>query len=431
MTAEPDFDVIVIGGGVAGLVTGYLLADKGINTVVIERGEAPGSKNLSGGIMYTHAIRQVFPDFVEEAPIERIITRNQLCFLNPTGHFAIDYGDQRLADATTAVTVLRAHLDQWLADRCEAAGAMVMPGVRVDSLITDHGQVCGVRAGDDELRARVVVAADGVNSFIARDAGLRGRQPTHHLAVGIKAVLKLPAAEIDERFGVSGNHGAALAIVGDASAGIGGGGFLYTNRETLSLGLLLRLDDLVAKGGESAALFERFAAHPALACYLDGTELLEYGCHLVNEGGFEMMGKLVHNGLVIVGDAAGLTLNTGLVVRGMDLAVGSAIAAAKGICQALAADDTSAAGLAGYQQALDESFVGQDMRTFARAPKFLETERLYRDYSQVLADMFFDIYALDGTPRRRMMSVGRKTLKHSPVGLRHLAKDGLKAVRAI
>ncbi|MDR1189484.1 MAG: FAD-dependent oxidoreductase [Bifidobacteriaceae bacterium] len=426
-----DFDVAVVGAGPSGLVTAYLLAQAGRSVVVIERGETPGSKNLSGGIMYCHAIKQVFPDFLEVAPVERLISRNALVFTNPSGHVALDYADSRLSGGGTAVTVLRARLDAWLAEQCEAAGAMVMPGVRVDALLREGGRVAGVVAGEDELRAHVVVAADGVNSFIARGAGLRRRPPLSHLAVGVKGVVKLSSAQIDERFGVSGTRGAALAVTGDVTEGVGGGGFLYTNRESVSLGLVLRLDSLTEAGGDSSALFERFLAHPFVAPYLAGGSLIEYGCHLVNEGGHAMMGELVADGLVVVGDAAGLTINTGLTVRGMDLAVGSGVAAAGAIDSALDAGDTSAAGLAGYLAALDSSFVGQDMRTFAGAPGFLENPRLYGDYGQLMADVLHGVYNLDLSPRWRLAGLARQVLKDSPVRLGHLVADGLRAVRAL
>jgi len=109
--------------------------------------------------------------------------------------------DARLADPVNAVTVLRAKLDPWLAGKCEQAGALIMPGVRVDQVLTEGGRVAGVRAGDDELRARVVVAADGVNSFIAKQAGLRPKEPLNHLAVGVKSVISLPRETIEARFG--------------------------------------------------------------------------------------------------------------------------------------------------------------------------------------------------------------------------------------
>jgi len=431
MADEPDFDVIVIGAGVAGTVAAYLLAKQGVSVVLIERGEAPGAKNLSGGIMYCRAMTQVFPDFLDVAPVERRIDHNRIIFLNGDSWVGVDYGDQRLYDAGTAVTVLRAHIDPWLAEQAENAGAMVMPGVRVDGLLKEGNRIVGVKAGDDELHSHVVIAADGVNSFIARDAGLRPKPRLEQQAVGVKAVIKLSQSQIEDRFGVTGNHGAAYSIVGDCSKGVGGGGFIYTNKDTLSVGLVLRLDDLVAKGFRTVDLFDHFLAHPFVDSLLSGGELVEYGCHLVNEGGEAMMGQLVYDGLVIVGDAAGLTLNTGLTVRGMDLATGSAQAAAKGVAEALAQSDTSAAGLAGYTTALAQSFVGQDMHTYAKAPHFLENPRMYSTYGQLIADVMHGVFNLDTTPRQHMAKMARGILKDSPVKMTQLAKDGMEGMKAL
>jgi electron transfer flavoprotein-quinone oxidoreductase len=429
--AEPDFEVIVIGAGIAGCIAAYQLARQGRSVLLIERGEAPGSKNLSGGVLYSRGIQQVFPDFLAEAPVERRITRNYINFLNADSSVAIDYKDSRLADPVNAVTVLRAKLDPWLAAKCEEAGALIMPGVRVDRVLTEGGKVVGVQAGDDELRAYVVVAADGVNSFIAKEAGLREKEPLNHLAVGVKSVISLPRKTIEERFNLTGDEGAAFAVVGDCTEGVGGGGFLYTNIDSLSAGIVVRLDDLTAKKKVVTDIFDHFLEHQFIAPYLEGGELLEYGCHLVAEGGVHMIGKIVTDGMVVVGDAAGLTLNTGLTVRGMDLAAGSAVAAAEAIGTALDAKDVSRAGLAGYRDKLFASCVGQDMKTYAKAPSFLEVERMYKQYGELLGNVLYGAFNLDTQPRQHMAKVARKSLARSPLKMRQLVRDGIAGARAL
>ena len=433
--AEPDFDVIVIGAGIAGCVAAYQLARQGRSVLLIERGETPGSKNLSGGVLYSRGIQQVFPDFLSEAPVERRITRNYINFLNADSSIAIDYRDARLADPVNAVTVLRAKLDPWLAEKCEEAGAIIMSGVRVDRVLTEDGatgkRVVGVRAGDDELRARVVVAADGVNSFIAKEAGFREQEPLHHLAVGVKSVVSLPRETIEERFNLTGDEGAAIAAVGDCTEGVGGGGFLYTNIDSLSVGIVVRLDNLTVKKKVVTDIFDHFLEHRFIAPYLEGGELLEYGCHLVAEGGLHMVGEIVMDGMVVVGDAAGLTLNTGLTVRGMDLAVGSAVAAAEAIGSALEQENTSKAALAGYREKLFASYVGKDMKTYAKAPSFLEVERMYKEYGELFANVLYGAFNLDTHPREHVRTVARKSLARSPLTIRQLVKDGIIGARAL
>lgn len=428
---EPDFDVIVVGAGIAGCVTAYRLAQAGRSVVLIERGETPGSKNLSGGVLYSRVLEQVFPDLLTQAPVERRITRNYIQFLNETSSVGIDYRDARLADPVNAVTVLRSRLDAWLAEQCEEAGVFLMPGVRVDSLVRQGSKVVGVQAGDDVLRAHVVVAADGVNSFVSRDAGLRAKPPTHHLAVGVKAVVQLTEQTIAQRFGLTGDEGAAYAVVGDATQGVAGGGFMYTNRDSVSIGVVLRLDDLERRGLRSSDVFDHFVEHPFVAPFLEGGEMLEYGSHLVAEGGMAMIGEIATDGMVVVGEAAGLTLNTGLTVRGMDLAAASGIAAAIGIDEALTSGDTSAAGLGGYRRELFAGFAGQDMTTYAKAPAFLERDRMYSQYGPLIGEVLYGMFNHDLTPRRHAMAVARGALAASPVRLRDLLRDGLAGVRAL
>jgi electron transfer flavoprotein-quinone oxidoreductase len=437
MTQQPapasvDFDVIVVGAGIAGSVAAYQLAKAGHEVLLVERGAQPGAKNLSGGILYCRVMEQVWPDFITQAPVERRITRNKVVFLNEGSLVGIDYWDERLAEPAIAVTVLRAKLDAWLGEQCESAGVTVMSGMRVDALVTEGDRVTGVRAGEDVLRSHVVVAADGVNSFLCRNSGIRAKEPTKHLAVGVKSVIGLPRTVIEDRFGVTGDDGVAYAVVGDCTLGLGGGGFMYTNRDSVSVGVVVRLDELEHAPKASASdIHDRFLAHPAIAPLLKGGELLQYGCHLVAEGGLAMVHDLVRPGLVVVGDAAGLTLNTGLTVRGMDLAAGSSIAAARVVHEALAAGDTSAERLSAYPAELEEGFVGRDLRTYAKAPAFLETRRMYKAYGLVAADVLHGVFDLDTTPRRHLLPTAFGALRRSPVKMRQVLRDGIGAVRAL
>lgn len=435
-TNDPDFDVIVVGAGPAGATAAHRLASGGLSVVLIERAEVPGAKNLSGGVLYASVLEELFPGFADEAPIERRITRHVTTFLTADSAVSLDYSSHALGHPVNGVTVLRARFDPWLVGKAEEAGALLMPGIRVDSLLTQAGpdgrrQVAGVRAGDEELRAPVVVAADGVNSFLARDAGLRRTPAPHHLAVGVKAVIRLDPGRIEDRFGVRPGEGAAHAIVGDCTQGIGGGGFLYTNQGSVSLGVVLRLDALQASGRSTSDVFEHCVRHPGLEPYLRDGEIIEYGAHLVAEGGYGMLGEIAGDGLVVAGEAAGLTINNGFTVRGMDLAVGSGIAAADGVAEAIGNGDVSAAGLAGYRRRLEESFVLKDLRTYARAPKWLERDRLYGAYGELSADVLRRVFSVGTTPHRPLRTLALAALSDSRVRVRDLVSDGWSGVRAL
>jgi electron transfer flavoprotein-quinone oxidoreductase len=304
-----------------------------------------------------------------------------------------------------------------------------MSGVLVDSLIMDGERVAGIRAGEEDLRAHVVVAADGVNSFLCRQAGIRAPETTENLALGVKSVISLPRGVIEERFNLDGDEGVAYAVVGDCTAGLAGGGFLYTNRESVSVGLVVRLDELARSDRSSAELHDAFLAHPAIALLLKDGEPVEYGCHLIAEGGRAMQHDLTRPGLVVVGDAAGLTLNTGFTLRGMDLAAGSGMAAAKVIHAALGAGDDAPSRLAEYPAALDRCFVGADMKTYAKAPGFLANRRMYGPYGQLVADVLHDVYDLDTSPRRHLLRTGVHALRRSPVKLHQVARDAVSAMK--
>ena len=210
-----------------------------------------------------------------------------------------------------------------------------------------------------------------------------------------------------------------------------GGGFIYTNKESVSIGIVARLDDLTKKGKSSSDLHDHFLSHPAIAPFLEGGELLEYGCHLVAEGGEKMQHDLVRNGLVVIGDAAGFTLNTGFTVRGMDLAAGSAVAAATAVDHALETGDCSRVGLERYIAEYKNSFVGKDMATYAKAPDFLENDEMYGDLGLMLADVLYGVYNLDLTPRKHILPTALSAFKASGLKIRRMAKIGFQAVRSL
>ena len=430
--AEDIFDAIIVGAGVAGSSAAYRLAKAGLQVVLIERGPFPGSKNLSGGVLYGRVLHDLIPNFWESAPVERVITNQVVSFLTADSSINLDFKTEAFNQPPyNGFTVLRARFDRWLAEQAEAAGAMLVPGIKVDGVVKRDGKVVGISADGEEMFAKVVIAADGANSFIAQQAGLRDKIPAGQAAVGVKEVIGLPREVIEERFHLNGNEGAAYNIVGYATRGVPGGGFLYTNRESLSVGLVIHVEALVERQLKPAEIFEDFLAHPMIAPLIKGGKLLEYGAHLVPEGGLKMMPPLAANGLLLVGDAAGFGANNGFVVRGMDLAIGSAVAAAETIIEAQAADDFSAARLLSYPSRLEKSFVMQDMHTYARAVDFMKNERLFKAYPALLSNILADIYRQEAQPKKNLVPTLLKNLKASKISMLNLLKDALAGGRSL
>jgi len=430
--ADEVFDAIIIGAGVAGSTAAYRLAKAGLQVVLIERGPYPGSKNLSGGVLYGRVLHELIPDFWNSAPVERKVTNHVVSFLTDDSSVNLDFKTERFSQPPfNGFTVLRSKFDRWLAEQAEAAGAMLVPGIKVDSVIRHDGRVEGVSADGEEMLAKVVIAADGANSFIAQQAGLRDKVNAFESAVGVKELIGLPREVIEDRFHLTGDEGTAFNIVGYATRGVPGGGFLYTNRESISVGLVIHLDALVERQLKPAEIFEDFLAHPMIAPLIKDGKLLEYGAHLVPEGGLNQMPRLVDNGLLLVGDAAGLGVNNGFVVRGMDLAIGSAIAAAETVIEAIAAKDYSADRLESYRTRLEKSFVLRDMQTYSRAVDFMQNERLFTDYPALLVNILTEIYRQEAQPKKNLAPMVIQNLKDSKIPLFDLLKDVLAGGRAL
>lgn len=428
--SDEKFDAIVVGAGVAGTVAAYVMAKAGLDVLVIERGNSAGSKNMTGGRLYAHVIERIMPGFGQQAPVERKVTREKISFMTEESATTLDYHrEQADVPGQASYTVLRNRLDPWLMEQAEAVGAQFIPGVRVDALIREGNQVTGVQAGDDILEANVVILADGVNSILGRSLGMVPASSAHHYAVGVKELIGLSPEQINDRFNLSGNEGAAWLFAGSPSNGLMGGGFLYTNRDSVSLGLVCGLGDMAHAQKSVPQMLEDFKQHPAVRPLIQGGKLLEYSAHMVPEGGLAMVPELVGDGVMIVGDAAGFCLNLGFTVRGMDLAIASAEAAAHAAIVAKERNDFSARTLAEYKSELEKGCVMRDMQHFRKIPALMENPRLFTQYPRMVADIMSDMFTIDDGPNQPMRKM---ILSHAKqIGLMNLLKDGIKGVTAL
>ena len=337
--ADYDFDAIVVGAGLAGSVAAYELAKAGKSVLVVERGNYAGAKNMTGGRIYVHSLRKVFTDEeLADAPFERKITHERISLMAPDANFTVDFSSDEMDEEDQAsYSVLHAPFDQWLAEKAEEAGAEIIYGIPVEALVKDeNGKVCGVRAGEDEITAQLVILADGANSLLAKEAVGYEKPPANQMAVSVKEVFELPAATITDRvLAGSDDEGAAWLFAGDATHGTFGGGFMYTNKESISLGVVAGIEACANGEVPVYQMLEDLKNHPAVAPLIKGAKVVEHSGHMVPEGGINIMPPLVADGVMLAGDSAMMCINLGYMVSGMDYAVAAGQLAGQCRCSAI------------------------------------------------------------------------------------------------
>jgi len=431
---KKQFQAIVVGAGPAGSSAALTLARAGLDVALVERGSFPGEKNMFGGVLHRlPCLEEFFPDFWERAPLERHIVKKGVTFMTGTSSFntTIEAGAFD-TPPYNGYTIFRPRFDNWLAQEAVNAGATLITRATVDELVYKNGTLSGVTiAGrQGELLAPVVIAADGVLSFTAKKAGLR--QPTFdpgQMAVGVKALIDMPREIIDDRFGLVRDQGFANEFVG-CTAGVRGGGFLYTNYDSLSVGLVFHLASLRTSGKTPYDLLNEFMEQPQVAKMVCGGRLQEYSAHVIPEGGYDMIPELVGDGIIVAGDAAALCNATGLNLEGINLASQSGVLAGQAVIEAHKSRDFSKRGLEVYRRLMNDSYVMKDLKMYRKAPHMLHNDRIYNEYPEMVCSMMESIYRIEGAPKENMTKLFLKTAKNK-VGLANLAADAFSAWRSL
>ncbi len=401
---DEKFDAIVVGAGMAGNAAVLTLAQRGLKVLQLERGEYPGSKNVQGAILYADMLEKLIPDFRDDAPLERHIVEQRFWMMDDRSHVGLHYrSDDFNEERPNRYTIIRAAFDKWFSKKVQEAGALVLCETTViDLLQKDDGRVVGVRTDREggKILADVVVLAEGVSGLVGTRAGLRDIPKPANVALAVKEMHFLPSEIIEARFNLKGDEGTVIEAAGTISRGMTGMGFIYANKESISIGIGCLVADFQKTGETPYGLLDRFKRHPSVAPLIEGSEVKEYAAHLIPEGGYKAVPQLYGDGWVVVGDAA--QLNNAVHREGSNLAMTSGRIAAEAIHRIKARrDPMTAENLSLYKTLLDQSFVMKDLKKHKDMPGLLHTQsqNFFLTYPQLVSKAMQNFVRVDGVPK--------------------------------
>ena len=430
---QERFDAIVVGAGPAGNATAYTLAKGGLNVLQIERGEYPGAKNVQGAILYADALEKLIPDFRDDAPLERHVIEQRIWMMDDTSHTGMSYrSDDFNEERPNRYTILRSQFDRWFSSKVRESGATLLCETTVTELLKDgKGRVIGVltdRHGGPIL-ADVVVMAEGVNGLVGQRSGLREELKPKTVALAVKETHFLPQEVVENRFNLTGDAGVVIEAMGTITQGMTGTGFLYTNRESVSVGIGCIVGDFAASGVTPYSLLDRFKRHPSIAPLIAGSEVKEYAAHLIPEGGYNAMPEIVGEGWVVAGDAAHLV--NAVHREGSNLAMTSGrIAGETIVWLKRRREPCTAKNLAEYRRRLEDSFVLKDMKKYRKIPAMLHSNpRIFGLYPRLLNAVAQTFFRVDGQDKRTKEAQIIRTVR-SQRGIGGLIGDAVKLARA-
>lgn len=397
---ENKTDVIVVGAGPAGISAAVTIARAGYEVVLIERGTFAGSKNVFGGAIYAKAVKDVFPDFEKTAPLERKNIEHKFTILGEEDSTVISY--RKKHEEAVSYSVIRGKFDRWMAEEAKKEGVILVEETVVRELIVEDEKVIGVKTELEEYYSDIVILADGVNSLLAKQIGFRQDIEPKDVAVSVKEVIKLDKEKINDRFLINDDEGCIYELFGGSMLGKLGLGFIYTNKDSISIGLGITLDELTKDKIKPYDLLQKIKSHPTIAPLIKDGEVIEYSAHLIPEGGYKKIPTLSGAGVMVVGDAAMLVNN--MHWEGTNLAMISGKIAGETAVIALGKKDVSENSLTRYQENLEKSFLMKDLYTYRNLMDILHNKKeVFLGYYLKQINAFFEMFtSVDSTPKREL-----------------------------